>query len=123
MLLTAVKLAVCSKYPDFKKRNNELLMEALWDTIKPTDIHQMREILIHFASKVFKVKEIGHIHWTKTISSIRGLFDTCMDFMKCLPKAVRMNIRMGNIFVKLMPVVQWCRTKKQDSWEFNPRNQ
>lgn len=59
MLTPVVKAALSPKYPDFRKRNNELLMEALWDAMGPTGIHQMREILLHFAVKVFKFKEIG----------------------------------------------------------------
>lgn len=97
-----------AKCPDFKKRNNELLMKALWECLGPTDIHQMKEIFWHFAMKVFKFKEIGPIRLTKTVGSIRGFVDTYMDFVKCLPPKVRLNIsrtRLADIFVKLMPSV------------------
>lgn len=108
MLSSSVELKLSSKCPDFKKRNNELLMKALWECLGPTDIHQVKSILTHFAFKVFKFKEIGAIHLPNTVGSIRGFMETCMDFVKCLPVKVRTQIgrlKLANAVVKLMPLV------------------
>jgi len=108
MLSSSVKGKLSSKCPDFKKRNNEQLMKALWECLGPTDMHQVKSILSHFALKVFKFKELGDIHQPQTVGSIRGFMETCMDFIKCIPITVLAEIsrsKLANAVVQLMPLV------------------